>query len=217
MKIDKKLNLVLEIEQDTGRTTQVMKDGKPVLDKGEPVMEPVMVKLYSHSTPVEETTFERYGLLLGEVMAKVYGKGFGVGMSGRLALLLVKQLAAEEGPDYVADVQSGLINEIDRLTSIIALDPVAGWGPMPISIALKNEIISDREYKEVISNAVFFTAVSWLQTPKEQKSYVFPMMRIYNAQIVSLTATDFSNSLRMSTSAASTSESAAAATSSVLV
>lgn len=217
MKIDKKLNLVLEIEQDTGRTTQAMKDGKPVIENGQPVLVPVMNKLYSHSTPVEEATFERYGLLLGEVMAKVYGKGFGVGMSGRLALLLVKQLAAEEGEDYLADVQAGLINEIDRLTSIIVLDPATGWGPMPISIAAKNDIISDREYKEVISNAVFFTAVSWLQTPKEQKGYVFPMMRIYNAQIVSSTATDFTNSLKMSMPAESTGGSQPAPQSSVLV
>lgn len=209
-KIDRKLNLVLEIEQETGATREVVADGKTT-------QVPVVKKLYAHSTPISEETFERYALLLGEVIATVYGKGFGVGMAGRLALLLIKKLAAAEGEEFLADVQSGLINEIERLTNVIALDPDGGWKPMPLTMAVKSDLISDREYKEVMSNAAFFTAISWIQTPKEQKGYIFPMMRIYSAQIISSNATEFASSLKTSTPVDNTGESRPADQSSVLV
>jgi hypothetical protein len=197
MKIDKKLNLVLEIEQETGLTKEVVgADGKPATV-------PVVKTLYAHSMPIMEETYERYALLLGEVISTVYSKGFGAGMAGRLALLLVKKLAAAEGADSLADVERGLLAEVEQRTNVIALDPDGGWKPMPLVIAAKNDLITEREYKEVMSNAVFFTAVSWLMAPKEQKAYVFPMMRIFNAQTISSNATEFANSLKMSITPAS--------------
>jgi hypothetical protein len=122
MKVDEKLNLVLEIEQETG--------GKN--EKGELITR----KLYSHSMPIEEATYERYFLLLGEVIATVYAKGFGVGMAGRQALLLVKKLAMDEGgEEAVKDVQAGLLDEIERRTSVVVFDPVSGWKPIPLTVA----------------------------------------------------------------------------------
>jgi len=214
-KINKKMNLVLEIEQETDQVRPRLEDGKPVLENGRPVMEPVMRKLYAHSVPILEETYERYALLLAEVITTVYGKNFGVGMAGRVALLIIRQLAQREGT--LEEVQKGLINEIERLTSIIALDPQRGWQPMPVAEALRQEVITPEEYKEVMSNAAFFTAVSWLQTRKEQKQYVFPMMRVYSAQIVSSTATEFAASLPTSTPAETTKESSDTPLSSVLV
>src|ERR1700744_3586996 len=130
--IDKKMNLVLTIEQETGQVQPKVADGKPVLEGGRPVMEPVLRKLYAHSAPILEETYERYALLLAEVITTVYGKNFGVGMAGRVALLLIRQLAQRE--DTLEDVEQGLINEIERLTSVIALHPENGWQPVPLAV-----------------------------------------------------------------------------------
>jgi hypothetical protein len=193
MKIDEKMNLVLEIEQETGEKAA---DGKTLITR----------KLYSHSAPIEEATYERYFLLLGEVIATVYAKGFGVGMAGRQALLLVKKLAMDEGGEEAfKDVQAGLINEIERRSNVVVLDPAGGgWKPMPLRVAADSGIITQGEYKEVMSQATFFTAVSWIQTAKEQRAYRGPMERFYSAQIVSLNATAFASSLQTVTLAAST-------------
>lgn len=212
-KIDRKMNLVLTIEQETGRVRTVKDE---TTGKEEQVA--IIDTLYAHSTPIAKPVFHRYAILLGEAVATVYGKGFGVAMAGRLFLLLVRKLAAQEGPETLKDVEDGFVSEIERLTSVVALDPDgSGWKSYPLAVAKQMGLISDDEHEEVLSNAAFFTAASWLQTAKQLKAYVFPMMQLYSAQIVSSTATEFARSLRMPIPDANTGGSPEAKPSSQLV
>jgi hypothetical protein len=211
--IDRKLNLVLTIEQDTGRVRTVKDEAT-----GKEEQVPVVDTLYAHSTPIAKQVFHRYAILLGEAVATVYGKGFGVAMAGRLFLILIREIAEREGPDVLKNLEQGFVSEIERLTSVVALDPDGnGWKTLPLAVAKQNGIITDDEHEEVLSNAAFFTAASWLQSKKQLQAYVFPMMKIYSAQIVSSTPTEFARSLKMPTPDANTGGSPEANQSSPLV
>lgn len=180
MKIDRRLNLVFEIDQGDGK------------------------KLYAHSTPIEETTWEQHYSVLSKTLTSLYSDDFNPGMAARLTLLRLREVAREKGKEQ--ETESGLITEIERRTNVIALDPEQGWQAVPLTVAVSRDLLSQGDYKEALSYACFFTSVSWVHTKGELMNLIIPMLKMYSAQVTSSNATEFSRSLPTSTPAASTGE-----------
>jgi hypothetical protein len=182
MKIDKRLNLVVPI-QDDGAT------------------------LYVHSMPIGREVFERYWPVISRTLN--YAVGTAGGTAPRIASLALKDVAEEmglwedkKGPDGTVTkpgVKSGLLNEIRRLTNVVVYQDGAGWQTVPLDVAVQQGKFDADEQREVESAIVFFTLVSWGMAKADLKSIGETGFGIANAQASSLNCTEWASSLPTST------------------
>lgn len=136
IKIDRKLNLVVPIEND-----------------GE--------ILYVHSAPISHAVFERYFKVIARTFSELYGGGYGIMSGPRIAAMLLKSVSSEMGVwDGVTGVENGLMSEIRRITNVICLDQNGGWVTIPFHDAAVLHKISDDDIAEVENAIVFFTLAS---------------------------------------------------------
>ena len=84
-----------------------------------------------HSTPISKDVFERYYKVIGRAFNEITAN-FGVISGPRLAYLSLKDASQQiGGREYWEDVQNGLINEIIRL-SVAFVKTDAGWQQLPL-------------------------------------------------------------------------------------
>lgn len=173
MKIDKSMNIVVDIEREDGE------------------------KLYIHSIPISRIAFEENWDVIARTFAVIYQQGVGVISGPRVAALALRKIARDLGREE--QVESGLLREVRRLTNMVYLDKKEGWISIPYDEALKHDRLSEEEVAEV-ENAVIFFTVLWHMHRRNDALRILPgMLSIWDAHLESSNSTAFASSLRTST------------------
>jgi len=154
VKIDRKLNLVMQIQ---------------TVEKG---------IIYVHSSSISRAIFEQFYLELGKVFSQCFdanNKAEHLALSApQLAYPALKAIANQAGNwDGAGGVKAGLVNEIIRLTNIMVTGE-NGWETIALDTAIKRELIDEDEEAEILSSLVFFTAISKV-APKDLKNSFLEM------------------------------------------
>jgi len=181
MRIDRRLNLVIPLIQDEG-------------------------EIYIHSTPISREVFERYYQIISRAFTDIYIRGIGPAMLAgpRTAALDIKRIAKEMNLED--DVQSGLFNEIRRLSNVIAPSKDSGWQTYPLQEAINNKTISADDLAEVENAISFFTVASCLHRKQELKDFLDGAVSLWGAQTTLFNCTEYAASLTTSTGGASSGE-----------
>lgn len=167
MKIDKKLNLVIPIEYETGT-------------------------IYAHSTPLESSMFEANYLLLSKTFSAIYGEGLSVTVGPRVAMLILRDVAKRM--DIAADVESGLIAEIKRMT-MVAVPGEKGWETIPYDEAVSKGRIDATDASEVENAIAFFIVASAVHKRSEVEEVLTKAARLWGGLTTSLNSTEYAASL----------------------
>jgi len=177
MQIDKKLNLVLTVDR---------------ADRA---------SIFVHSTPIRQEIFTRYYAIIAKTFTRIYGDGLGFLAGPRVAAMILRDVAkAQEQLDGPGGAENGLLNEIKRLTAVIA-PGISGWETLPFVEAVARKILSDDEVSEVENAIVFFIVASAMHRKSELTGVLDGAKAIWGGQIVSSTSTEYAASLPISTTA----------------
>lgn len=170
MKIDRKLNIVLELELSDGRPAHV------------------------HSVPVDSNVCDANYMLISEAMASLYSKlGANPAMVSRVCYHRIKELI-DTVPAYRVAEQS-FLQELWRLTNVV-LPSERGWETVPFYECMQqgSDHLSAGDVREVQNYICFFTAASWLH-PRKELEGMYEFLIAYGAQITSSNFTEFTSSL----------------------
>lgn len=140
-KIDKKLNIVLEVEQE---------------DKS---------VIHVHSTPVSRATYEMHFMFFAEIINELYDRLRNPIMAARVCHLAMKEKASKD--ERYASVPETLFADVWRLTSVVLPSP-EGWKPMPFYDVMQRQLMNEDDIEEVKSFVLFFTSASWVHGRKER-------------------------------------------------
>lgn len=188
MKIDKRLNLVIPVETESGT-------------------------LYVHSSPLMTQTFEAYYLVLARAFSEIYRGGLGWQTGPRVAMMIIRDVAKGMNPagttGFSDDVELGLIGEMKRLTNVAVLGP-AGWANIPYTEATAKGLITQEDASEVENAVAFFIVASSLNKRSEVPTIVTSAAKLWGGLTTSLNCTEYAASLPTSTEAANTGATAAA-------
>lgn len=184
MKIDRRLNLVLEVTREDGST------------------------IYVHHTPISKEVYEANFMFITRVLVSMYAQGLPLGSCMLVAMLQMKKLAeqmdqASNTKPTVAALENNLLPEIWRLTNVV-MPGDRGWTTLPFEMAAKT--MDPEDLAEVQNNICFFTAASWVHPRRERKSLYEGLDSVM--QTVSLNCTEFAASLPTSMPGANTGEKA---------
>jgi hypothetical protein len=181
-KINRRLNIVDEVTTDDGTT------------------------IYVYSQPVRREIWEQHYLLMTKGLASIYEGNLPPTMGARIALRMLRTTADSMGPDVREQLDTLLLPEIWRLTTVLIPDKEqGGWATLPFEKSIKDGYIDEDDAEVIRNQLAFFTCASWVHTRGELKEMIYPMMTVaLGAQIVSLTSTEFLNSLPTATPAANT-------------
>lgn len=185
MEINRKLNLVVTVDTDHGT-------------------------IYAHSTPVDRKIFEKYFRIVARVFSNLAAQGAGHLILGapRIAMLELRQVAQELGAlDGPGGVEAGLVNEIHRLTNIVAPNG-KGWQTMPRDDAIDAGLISDEDAAEVDNFIAFFTVQSHMAPYADLMPLMDRMGSVWGVQTTSSSCTEWASSLPTSTATESSGETA---------
>lgn len=189
MKIDRQLNLVVEIPRE-----------------GEP-------SVFSHSAALPAEIVEQYHSLAGPTMNAMATRGYGL-FAPRYAAAVLREVADEQalmsaGLDgQLQDAAKarakvrveGFFSEIRRRTHIVCMTE-NGWDKLPLADAKANGTVDDEELSQIENALVFFTfgLRSWV---KAQRDGVSGGLSLFNARIESLNCTELIHSLQILTKSA---------------
>lgn len=174
MKVDRKLNLVVPVERDDGTTVHV------------------------HATPISRETFHQHFLTMAKAFSSIYTNGLGITAGPRVAALMIRKVAADIGPNELTAVESGLMAEMKRLSSVIVPNN-GGWLPMPLDEAIAREVITADDADEVENAIAFFILASAMHKRAEAAIIVDEAVKLWSASTTSLSSTAFAGSLGTST------------------
>lgn len=181
IKIDKRLNLVLEVQRSDGTS------------------------VFVHSTPIGKEVYEANFRLITKTAVGMYTDGLAPGACARIAALAMRATAKEmdenSGDTFRRSAES-LFQEIWRLTNVL-MPGLRGWETVPFHEVMQNNSLDDEQVMEVQNILAFFTVISWFHRESERQD-IYQMLRSYGAQTVSLNVTEYSSSLPISTPTAAT-------------
>lgn len=185
MKIDKRLNLVLEVERADGTTAFV------------------------HSTPISRGVYDAHFLFINETLIKLYEKGFqSPSACSRMGHRMMRKLIEDtRQTDNAGRPQPHpsevMLNEIWRLTNV-ALPGPRGYEQVTFYDAMNNPaLMNEDDVSEVQEALCYFTCASWVHTRAELAG-LYEMMGMCGLQTTPLDFTDYVRSLPMPTPAANT-------------
>jgi hypothetical protein len=165
MKLNKKLNLVFEVERVDGAT------------------------VYVHHTPILKEIFEKHYELITIAMADLYGKGLRPVAASRIAYYKLRELIDNPVDKRYAQAEMTLLAEIWRSTYVLAPGK-AGYDTIPLQEAFSNGIIDDEDIAEVQNLVCFFTLASWVHGRQERKG-IYEIMTDSGSEITSLSCTEW--------------------------
>ena len=169
--INRKLNLVIPVEQDDGST------------------------IYVHSTPIGRETFERYFKVLARTFGDIYSQGLNFTSGPRVAALMLKQIAQElnmwAGP---GGVEQGLMEEIRRLSNVI-VSSGRGWTTMLLDDAIKQDLFTEDDLSEIENAICFFIVASALHKKTELRSVLETVSKLWGARVELLSCSEFAAGL----------------------
>lgn len=174
LRIDKKLNLVVPVDTDSGT-------------------------VYVHSTPISREVFETYYRVLGRAFADIFRQRLEIVAGPRLAMLILRDVAREQGEDVLENVEKGLIAEIHRLTNVAMPMKEGGWNTVPFQDVLDQKLLSEDDVAEVEGVITFFTLASAMFRKKDLPTILNGMASLWGARVVSSTCSEYVASLPRST------------------
>lgn len=177
MKIDKKLNLVLEIERDDNSVVAI------------------------HHTPISSEIYKSHFRFISKVLFGLYMDGMTPAQCTRLVHDAMLESIRDNG-DRFKDVEKTLLNEIWRLTNVV-VPGERGWETVPFYEAMKGEWLSSGDVDEVKNYVCFFTSASWVHGRRELPG-MYEMVAQSGVLTTSLDSTEYARSLPTSTLAANT-------------
>lgn len=171
MKLDRRLNLVVPVEQDQGT-------------------------IYVHAAPISSEVFERYFKVIARAYTSIFANNLTSVSAPRVAFLLLKDAALEMGVWEGKDgVESGLLAEIRRLANVALPRPGGGWEAMPYEDVRAQKLIDDADLAEVENLLVFFILISAMSRKKDTSGMLGIVSVLWEAQITSSNCTEFLASL----------------------
>jgi hypothetical protein len=172
MKIDKRLNLVTEVETEDGT-------------------------VFVHSAPISREVFEKYFLVISKTFAAIIGEGLSFVSGPRVAALMLKKIATDIGVwDGRDGVNNGLMAEIRRLSNVI-MPTETGWKTYPLQDVIDKAMLDESDIAEVEGLIAFFICASAMSRKNELRS-VLERMALWGSSITSLNSTEYACSLPMS-------------------
>lgn len=173
--IDKRLNLVLEVEREDKSTC------------------------YVHSVPISRNMWKTHYTFLSMSINSLYADGFPPSTCARITYNRMLEIA-EEQKERFGDLQKTLFAEIWRLTNVI-VPGENGYETVPFYNAMRDEKLLDADNVEEVQNFIcFFTAASWVHglSRKEREAFQQLMTSGFGVQITSLPVTEYKNSIPIS-------------------
>lgn len=180
MRIDRKLNLVLQVEGD-----------------GDSV-------LHVHHTPIRQEVYEQHFMFITKAMTSMYVEGIHPIACTRIAFYTMKKMAEAGGPDQVSLIDNTLFNEIWRLTNVLVPN-ARGWELVPFYQAMQGDLLTASDVSEVKNYICFFTGASWVHGRSEREN-IYEMLTGSGLQTTLSDVTAYKASLAISTPAESTGE-----------
>ena len=133
MKIDKRLNLVTEVQTDEGT-------------------------VFVHSMPISSEVFEKYFLVISKTFAAIIGEGLSFVSGPRVAALMLKKIATDLGVwDGKDGVNNGLMAEIRRLSNVV-MPTENGWKTYPLQDVIDKGMLDESDIAEVEGLIAFLSA-----------------------------------------------------------
>lgn len=169
--INKKLNLVLPVETESGT-------------------------VWIHSIPLSREVFETNWALLTRTLSNLYGNGIGPAMAPRVAALCLRETAREM--DETKDVSVPIMNEIYRLTNVLMPSSNgAGYEPQLLYIVKQKKLLDEDILAEVENALVYFTVASAVHLRSELPAAYQGLKQIWKAETIPLGITEYGNSLKI--------------------
>jgi len=209
LRIDRRLNLVVPIYGE--EIPKLGDDNLPVMQDGEPVMEAPVVA-YVHSTPLPAEVVDQYFMILGQTFSKIFSGGLGLASGPANAMRVMRSLAmeqkawADDSASGTIGVKRGVVDQIERLTTVAVPADNGGWQSVPLAVAVDRKFISAEDKAEVENAIVFFIVASATLARAQRKAMVTAAADLWGAQTSSLSSTEFMASLKTSTATASSGE-----------
>lgn len=170
MKIDKKLNFVSTITRDDGST------------------------VYLHAVPFPYEIVEQNCVLLGNLFNNFFSLVGSVGAPRVAAMMLRNAIKVRQETGEIPSGVPTIVDDIQRLITVIWKDNGV-WKPTSLDVALRQEIITEDEYREIEGEIVFFMVSSAIQKANLIAPTVGSALKMYSGQLVSLGATAYLDSL----------------------
>lgn len=175
--LDKRLNLVLEVERD---------------DKS---------VVYVHSIPISRQMWKTHYTFLSMAITSMYDDGFPPSMCARICYQRMQELA-EQHKDRFGDLSRTLFAEIWRLTTIL-VPTDHGYEDIPFYNVMKNGKDLDQDNIEEVQNFIcYFTAASWVHglNRKDREAFQQLLTKGFGVQITALQLTEYKNTVPISKS-----------------
>jgi len=189
MRINKRLHLVIPVTREDGTV------------------------LYAHSTPISEEIFDAHFLVIAKTFSAIYAEGLGPLAGPRVADKILRRVARNLGEwdksDGTPGPAQGLVAEMRRLTNVLA-PGAKGWEMRQFEEALSAQLIDATDASEIEAALTFFTVASAMHRRVDLKEILEAAAGLWGARIEYLNCTEYLNSLRTSTEAASTGATTAA-------
>ena len=183
MKIDRNLNLVMQVQTEKKGT------------------------IYIHSASISRSVFEQFYLELGKVFSQCFdsiNQAHLALSAPQLAYPALKAISKQAGNwEGAGGVQFGLVNEIIRLTNVL-VSGERGWEAIPFDTAVKREVLNEDEEMEALSSLVFFTAISKVAPRDLKNSFLEMAGALRNWELTSLDSMEYMNGLPILTKKEST-------------
>lgn len=176
MKIDKKLNFVSTITRDDGSM------------------------VYLHVVPFPYEVVEQNCVLLGNLFNNFFTLVGTVGAPRVAAMMLRNIIKSRQENGDIAPGAPTIIDDIQRLTTVIWNDNGV-WKTSPLDAAFKNDLITPDEYREIEGEIVFFMVNSAIQKANLVAGTMGHALEMYSGQLVSLSITEYRDSLPKSKTA----------------
>jgi hypothetical protein len=175
MAIDKRLNLVLEVERD---------------DK---------TVCYVHSIPISRNLWKTHYTFLSMALNSLYADGFPPSTCARIVYQRMQEIAEKE-KDRFGDGPKALFAEIWRNTTV-RVPTDQGYEHILFYDIMRNDKIFDADNVDEVQNFIcFFTAGSWVHglSKKEREAFQNLLTKGFGVQITALSATEYMNSVQTS-------------------
>ncbi|EGK0217978.1 hypothetical protein IOJ95_001353 [Salmonella enterica] len=170
VKIDKKLNFVSTITRDDGSM------------------------VYLHVVPFPYEVVEQNCVLLGNLFNNFFTLVGTVGAPRVAAMMLRNIIKSRQENGDIAPGAPTIIDDIQRLTTVIWNDNGV-WKTSPLDAAFKNNLITPDEYREIEGEIVFFMVSSAIQKANLVEGTMGYALKMYSGQLVSLSITEYRDSL----------------------
>jgi hypothetical protein len=150
-----------------------------------------------HSIPISRDVFDSHYRMLCRMMADIPAIGGNLSVSINVLMDAAVALDPKNGKSQA----EALIQEIMRLTEVCVAVPGRGWERMPLEDAQTNAAVLPEDVREAVAAVIFFSAAWHTQPRRTRREFLDFAAKTLGAQIISLSATEFFNSLPMSTAA----------------